>query len=284
MIPEISEFSYGFALINELVGLTPLTAAPIFPSLIEEGKKGGGYDVRLDLPAIPLYLQFKCAHFMTRGTAKEVKAYKLRLAIPFFRFHISDPSKSDQHALLLELDDGTCDVFYAAPRFHKLLEINDVWAKGAVAANSVFVRPSSIGTLAGKRHSVSYDAHRTFVCSSPRPVKHFEFSSLVEQFSRRLQEDDRPLRSRLPELRSRIDEAWQRGRRNVLSARDHENLALAHELQFPRLESSDRSISGIRPDARSRFGDPALQQLRELADAALHQFDVQVVFLQPRKP
>lgn len=41
MIPEISEFSYGFALTNELVSWSKLTAASIFPSLIEEGKKGG---------------------------------------------------------------------------------------------------------------------------------------------------------------------------------------------------------------------------------------------------
>jgi len=38
MTPEISEFSYGFALTNELVGWAPVAAAPLFPSLIEEGK------------------------------------------------------------------------------------------------------------------------------------------------------------------------------------------------------------------------------------------------------
>lgn len=32
MKPEISEFSYGFALTNELVGWVALSAAPVFPS------------------------------------------------------------------------------------------------------------------------------------------------------------------------------------------------------------------------------------------------------------
>jgi len=41
MTPEISEFSYGFALTNEIVAWATLKIAPIFPSLIEEGKKGG---------------------------------------------------------------------------------------------------------------------------------------------------------------------------------------------------------------------------------------------------
>lgn len=65
MLPEISEFSYGFALMNELVGWTELSAAPVFPSLIEEGKAGGGYDVKLDWPGAPLYLQFKRSEQMT---------------------------------------------------------------------------------------------------------------------------------------------------------------------------------------------------------------------------
>jgi hypothetical protein len=86
MIPQISEFSYGFALTNEIVAWSPLKFAPIFPSLIEEGKKGGGYDVMLDMPGVPLYLQFKRGYRMTRRTAKEIKQYQKRLKIPFHRF------------------------------------------------------------------------------------------------------------------------------------------------------------------------------------------------------
>ena len=55
MTPEISEFSYGFALTNEIVAWVPLKIARVFPSLIEEGKKGG-YDLMLDMPGVPLYL------------------------------------------------------------------------------------------------------------------------------------------------------------------------------------------------------------------------------------
>jgi hypothetical protein len=55
MIPKISEFSYGFALTN--VPWSKLNAAPILPSLIEEGKKGGGYNVELQFPDVPLYLR-----------------------------------------------------------------------------------------------------------------------------------------------------------------------------------------------------------------------------------
>jgi len=50
-----------------------LSAAPIFPSLIEEGKAGGGYDVKLDWPFAPLYLQFKRSECMTRRSAREYR-------------------------------------------------------------------------------------------------------------------------------------------------------------------------------------------------------------------
>src|SRR6516225_8362623 len=104
MTPEISEFSYGFALTNEIVGWAPITAAPLFPSLIEEGKAGGGYDVKLDMPAVPLYLQFKRADCMMRRSAKELNIYNLPLFRPFHRFKIAESGKSDQHELLLSLD------------------------------------------------------------------------------------------------------------------------------------------------------------------------------------
>jgi hypothetical protein len=50
--PDISEFSYGFALTQELISAAdpPVRAAPILPSLIKEGRTAGGYDAHLDIP------------------------------------------------------------------------------------------------------------------------------------------------------------------------------------------------------------------------------------------
>jgi hypothetical protein len=74
MPAEFSEFSYGFAVTNELINgyRTPLVAAPVFPSLIEEGRTGVA-DVRLDRPGIPLFLQFKLPDCMLRNSAREIK-------------------------------------------------------------------------------------------------------------------------------------------------------------------------------------------------------------------
>jgi len=44
MRPDFSEFSYGYAVTEEIVtaNKATLVAAPLFPSLYKEGKTGGG--------------------------------------------------------------------------------------------------------------------------------------------------------------------------------------------------------------------------------------------------
>jgi hypothetical protein len=66
MNPDFSEFSYGYAVTEELVASLKATvvAAPIFPSLYEEGKKGGGYDVKIPLSGKPIFLQFKLSNHL----------------------------------------------------------------------------------------------------------------------------------------------------------------------------------------------------------------------------
>lgn len=73
VIPTLSEFSYGFALTNKLIGVAgePLRIAPVFPNLVEEGRAGGGYDVHLDLPGFRLFLQFKRSDCMVRSNTRE---------------------------------------------------------------------------------------------------------------------------------------------------------------------------------------------------------------------
>ena len=59
--PDMSEFTYGFALTSELVWWSgvPFVALPVFPALIFEGAPGGGWDVQIARPTIRLFLQFK---------------------------------------------------------------------------------------------------------------------------------------------------------------------------------------------------------------------------------
>ncbi len=91
MKPDISEFSYAYALVEDLIvwQKTSLTAAPIFPSLIKEGRSGGGYDVRLDRPSIPLFLQFRLSDYMTGP-----KAEGFKICTPIISKMVEKPSYS----------------------------------------------------------------------------------------------------------------------------------------------------------------------------------------------
>ena len=86
---------------------------------------------------------------MSRRSAREYRSVADQggcLDVPFYRFPITETAKSDQHELLLALDITPNHVFYAAPRFHRLSEINDAWSASAVASRSVFVSPTEIGS------------------------------------------------------------------------------------------------------------------------------------------
>lgn len=279
MTPEISEFSYGFALTNEIVGWMSLRAAPIFPSLVEEGKEGGGYDVKLDSPGVPLYLQFKRADCMTRRSAWEISKARTSLRTPFFRFPITQAGKSKQHALLLELDDGTNQVFYAAPRFHEFAEIDDAWARREVGKRSIFVRPAAIGTLDADSHHVAYDDTRAYLCSDPTLIPFQTFEALAASLRERVFALERPLREMIPAYRHSMTQAWERGKERAWGA---------HTVQHDALISAIKRPDVRQPPALGDYDDvrvpleirEELRSLRQLAEDALRLFHSQLLIVQ----
>lgn len=268
MQPEISEFSYGFALTNELVGWTALRAAPIFPSLVEEGRAGGGYDVKLDAPGVPIYLQFKRSECMTRSSAKEIQD-GAALSTPFHQFHLMDARKSDQHRLLLQLDNSTNAVFYAAPRFHTFAQINSAWNTNSITTSSIFVTPQTIGRLSSGSHTVAYDRTRAYCCSDPRPLEFLDGDGLRKKLEIRLKEEKLPLRSRLPAFIEAAQKAAARPQTAHREASDGERLKLQTDTDTPRTEMrTPRAL----PHPQS--------QLRELSDIAAKDFGSQLIIVQ----
>ncbi len=172
MKPNISEFSYGYALTDELIHWhgTTITAAPVFPSLYKEGKKGGGYDLLLDRGGIPLFLQFKLADCMVRSNAREVQ--QGHFACPFFRMHLRPSRHSNQHEMLLDLENQDNEVYYSAPAFHELDDLNDAYLNHQVRQRSIWIKPSVIGPLPDDRdHHVAFQVPGpVVVCSEPRKI------------------------------------------------------------------------------------------------------------------
>ncbi|HEX76540.1 MAG TPA: hypothetical protein G4O12_08205 [Dehalococcoidia bacterium] len=144
MEPTFSEFSYGYAITEELSSgrLGPLTGAPIFPSLHSEGQSGGGYDVHIPVEGMPLFLQFKLSRYLQRSNALEWDLF----GGPYYRMYLRPSRYSNQHALLLDLAMSN-DVYYVAPKFHTVEELNHAYISRNVYDNSILINPITIGQL-----------------------------------------------------------------------------------------------------------------------------------------
>lgn len=186
MEPELSEFSFGYAVTEAFVNKwrPALSAAPAFPSLIREGQPGGGYDVNIQRNGIPFFLQFKLAHCMVRATASEARAGLFQ--VPFYRMHLRPLRLSEQHRLLCKLQGTGNIVRYVAPVFHTIPQFNDVYLEGRVLQNCIFIAPLWIGDLDAGRHHVAYTDRTDWrVLSEPRrgdhPADEEEFTAAVRR-------------------------------------------------------------------------------------------------------
>ncbi len=181
MKPLISEFSYGYALTEELA--TNLTAAPLFPSLYQEGQSGGGFDVMLPYPVAPVFLQFKLADFMGRRSAAEWPWFRGC----YYRMHIRPRRFSRQHALLLDLQRVGRNVYYAAPHFHQTHQLDWCYLNRKVVEWSVFIPAAVIGPLPDDAdHYIAFLRDKAYICSRRPRLLEYEVSGQhhVELFAR----------------------------------------------------------------------------------------------------
>ena len=171
MRPGFSEFSYGYALTEALVGGRQHLIRPTFPTQREEGKSG--YDLRLDYPGYPLFLQFKLCDGIKTRAAKELFKYGLPLHPPFLRMNLMPARRSQQHSLLLELENRGETVFYAAPRFYLDHEFASYYRNREIVSHTAFVNPSAIGPLPDDGgHHVAFEcrSRQGWLLSEPREL------------------------------------------------------------------------------------------------------------------
>ncbi|WP_434622821.1 hypothetical protein [Azospirillum sp. B2RO_4] len=198
MRTDFSEFSFGYALTEEFMyALRPtVRAAPVFPSLIEEGQDDGGYDVAFDSPGLPVKIQFKRPDVMLTRRSKEIADHGIGLATPFYRMHIRSSAISKQHDLLLGHDNGSSEVYYASPCFHQTADFDRYYVTRTVIDNTLFIRPRDIGVLTAEPHHVAYDNTALGWRFSDEPVKIERIKkgrSVSDDFIKGLDKDNRPL-------------------------------------------------------------------------------------------
>lgn len=169
MKPDISEFSYGYALTSEIATRHSalICGAPEFPSLKSEGSLG--YDVKLPLVGDPLFLQFKLSNFMVRKTAQGSG----KVGTPHYRMDLRPTKHSDQHILLCDLDAKGYKVYYATPEFHTSADLSDAYLNHTVSARTAFWKPGDIGALPDHNdHFICFatGASHGYLCSEPKQI------------------------------------------------------------------------------------------------------------------
>ena len=181
MRAEFSEFSFGYSLLENLIGGfgARTLGPPLFPSQRAEARLG--YDVRVDLRACPVFLQFKLSDKIRRISSAGIRA----LGSPHGRFGLLSNHRFQQHRALLVLESAGNAVFYAAPAFHSRAELSDAYLRRAVVEQSAFFRPSDIGHLpAGRSHNVAFSLTKAMafrVSRTPKAIRLFQGESLFRR-------------------------------------------------------------------------------------------------------
>jgi hypothetical protein len=268
--------------------------APNFPSLLQEGGPGGGYDLKLEAPGLPLFLQFKRSDHLSRRTAREIKA-GAPLSVPFYRFEITGRSQSEQHDMLVGLDVDPNVVLYAAPLFHRKAEFDEAFLRHVVRQRSFYVRPRDIGVLPDDdAHHLSFDGRRYVVMSEPREVEGFGATELEKLLADRLAAEKRPVRAVIGEALREAETARIRSRdrvrRRTEAAQEIERSLPVQVRSVPdagsRLDAFvRRQERDLPPDPEPTTeapDDPATAELRRLADIGLREFDAQLYIVQLR--
>ncbi len=194
MKPRFSEFSYGYAVTEELVKSGNVAGPPEFPTLYAEGQSGGGYDVKIPF-GIPVFLQFKLSDYLSRRSAKEFDKFKN----PYYRMHLHRIDHSNQHRLLLEWENKGEAVFYIAPEFHEPSVFSDHYLKNTIVEHSAVFKPSAIGSITDtENHYVVFESgtpHGYFCSEEPKKIeKSFltdELKNILKQENRMPQKIDR---------------------------------------------------------------------------------------------
>jgi hypothetical protein len=148
-----TEFSFGYALTDNIMhsGLPATPTVPVFPSLIAEGSAGGGYDVKIPLYPVPIFLQFKIPQVVRRRTIKMPPSFNK----PYLRMHLRT-KRPNQHSLLCDLEASGKLVAYATPDFWQISELDRYFTALEVPLRTRYFSPSRIGPLDDKPHEVAY--------------------------------------------------------------------------------------------------------------------------------
>lgn len=191
---EFLEYTYANAVTHELMSRydqaiysgrikrSSVVAVVDIPSLIDEALVG--YDVMFPFDAVPLCYQYKISEPQTN-------IQRANLTKGGFPGPLEDPSyyfqiKRTQNDTLIRLAKNIMvKVFYCAPKFDRLLQLNRHVLNRHVLRNSFLLKPPDL-TGTDKTHKVVFDLKRHhYICSEPKELDGvYDFPELLEQLRR----------------------------------------------------------------------------------------------------
>lgn len=175
MDTAFSEFAFVYAHVRELEWKYGWST-PYFPTTREEGRLG--YDLRMDGPVHPVFLQYKVSQGLQNPRSTEWKAFEE----PYYRFKIYPELRSKQHNLLRALSEKVGDtVFYCVPGFVEEKALYDCREHGHIVENSAFISCYNIPKIEGNdKHCICYSRNldRAFMYSDPVRLKIYKIQDI----------------------------------------------------------------------------------------------------------
>lgn len=282
--PEFSEFTFGYAFTNNFQAWlgNDFVGVPVFPNLVQEGRRGGGYDVAMSTQSEPFFFQFKIPQIVGKRSKLLPPGYHA----PYYRMHMEPGAKSTQHESLLTHAQKGRHVYYVASRFDTLSDLGQYFKHSDVPGNCAFFSPLDIGELDGGSHFVAYKSmgQSAWLFSEPQELRSPRTAENVRGAIREaataagshLPEDRGTYYSRLVEdLTGSIRDTAQRLRSRPLEAEQDER---PREFRFEAVRPRDPDDILRLLDTAAGIDDP-VDRLAHIATFAL---DAQLMLVRPR--
>ena len=182
---QFSETQFSFCFTFEYIKrFFPFVPLPIFPNTVQEGRPGGGYDVRINGN---IYLQFKIPMGFYDSANNWNRKYWRVFNGEYYKMKLETERR--QFSLLKALQSPLNEVWYVAPEFHTnaVLERHYV-ANSIVDHSAMFPIESFPPAGAGKHYLVYHPAHNHgTLFSEPIKVLKKKIPNPVELFPRNKQ-------------------------------------------------------------------------------------------------
>jgi len=170
---RFSETQFSFCFTFEyLKRFYPIIPLPIFPNTVQEGRKGGGYDVGINGN---IYFQFKIPTFHN-SVSNFYGKYWNTFGHEYYKIKLETDKK--QFTLLKSLQDNINEVFYATPEFHLQNDLALNYSKSEIVRKSALFSIKDLPNPKSGYHNLIYSPNRSWGKLFSDPIEIINYNSV----------------------------------------------------------------------------------------------------------